>query len=350
MGIQPNQQLNSRFNVVLVGLGPMGRLIADLLISRDNIHLLGVVDIDPRLKDKQMRDILPSSTSSLPISMDLQFVLESNNVDVVIIATSSSLEKVAPTIKTAIESGCNVLSICEELSFPYSNSPDLSSELDVLAKKNNVSIVGTGINPGYLMDLLPIVLSAPCQVVNKISVTRMMNSSKRREPFQRKIGTGLSIEEFQKKIANKEITGHVGLIQSIQMIIAALGLKHGEIIEKIPEPILCEDEFVTSYGSTIKEGFVRGLRSIGVAKSSESDDNLVVLDFIAFAGDHEEYDQIKIEGIPSIEQKIIGGVHGDLGTAAMVANLIPNVYSTQPGLYTMKDIAVPCNTSNIWKK
>ena len=131
------------------------------------------------------------------IESNLNDVISKEKTDVVIIATSSSLKKISPLIKQVIESRCNVISICEELSYPFSYDPQLSGELDDLAKSNDVTIVGTGINPGYLMDLLPIVITAPCQVVKSIKVTRMMNSAKRRVPFQRKIGTGLKPEEFR---------------------------------------------------------------------------------------------------------------------------------------------------------
>jgi 4-hydroxy-tetrahydrodipicolinate reductase len=226
--------------------------------------------------------------------------------------------------------------------------PKVSKELDQIAKENNVSIVGTGINPGYLMDLLPIVLTAPCQHVESIKVTRMMNSGKRREPFQRKIGTGLTPKEFRRKIDSKEITGHVGLTESIHMIADAIGFEFDEIKEYPPEAILAKKRFFTSYKEIVKSGHVCGLRSTAAAKKDGVD--IIYLDFQAYAGDHDEYDSILIEGTPKIEQKIIGGVHGDLGTSAMVANIIPQIYTSTPGLYTMKDLPVPCNTERIWKK
>ena len=217
----------------------------------------------------------------------------------------------------------------------------------MLAKSNKATIVGTGINPGYLMDLLPIVLTAPCQSVNSIKVTRMMNSAKRRVPFQKKIGTGLSVDEFHKKISNKEITGHVGLTQSIQMVVSALGIEYDEIIELPPKEIITKKELTTSYGEIVPEGYVCGLQSKAYAKKQGKE--IILLDFVAYAGDHDEYDSVLIEGVPSIHQRITGGVHGDLGTSAMVANLIPKVVQARAGLLTMKDIPVPCYTENIWK-
>ncbi|MHA2182729.1 MAG: hypothetical protein ACXAAH_15015 [Promethearchaeota archaeon] len=198
--------MKNKFDVIQVGLGPMGKIITNLLLRRKNINLKAAVDINPQFIGKNLSEILEADVKSdLLIKSDLEVVLTKGKVDVVIIATSSSLEKVSPLIKKAANSGCNIVSICEELSYPFEHYPKLSEELDDLAKKNNITILGTGINPGYLMDLLPIVITAPCQSVNSIKVTRMMNSSKRRVPFQKKIGTGLTDKEFHKKINNKEI-------------------------------------------------------------------------------------------------------------------------------------------------
>jgi len=340
--------MSKRFTVIQVGLGPMGRIITSLLLKRRNIALKGVIEIHPQLVGKKLNKILEVKEDlDLNIESDLKKALSKERVDVVIIATSSSFEKIIPTIKIAIRSGSNVISICEELSYPFQYFPKLSEDIHQLAKSNNVTVVGTGINPGYLMDLLPIVITAPCQSVESIKVTRMMNSAKRREPFQRKIGTGMTLEEFHQKIKNKEITGHVGLTQSIQMIVAALGIEYDEIVEFPPKGIISDKEFKTSYGVEVPKGYICGLQSKAIAKKGEKE--IILLDFVAYAGDHEEYDSIIIKGNPNINQKIIGGVHGDVGSAAMVANLIPKVIAAKSGLMTMKDIPVPCYTENVWK-
>ncbi|MFW9993451.1 MAG: Gfo/Idh/MocA family oxidoreductase [Candidatus Odinarchaeota archaeon] len=339
--------MSKAFNVIQVGLGPMGKLVTKLILERENVDLVGAVDIDPELVGKNMKDIL-GHPSDITVSKDLSPLLSEKQVDVVIVATSSLLGKVAPTIKEAADAGSNVISLCEELSYPFLTNPGLTKELDEYARHKGVTVVGTGINPGYLMDLLPIVMTAPCQDVERIHVTRMMNSAKRRGPFQKKIGSGLTTEEFHRKISKKEITGHVGLVESIQMILAALGEKCDEVVEYPPKEVIAKKTIQTSY-TTIPEGAVRGLRSTAVGKKNGSD--FITLDFFAYAGDHEEYDSILIEGKPRISQKIEGGVHGDVGTAAMVVNLIPHVYySARKGLLTMKDLPVPCNTKNVWKK
>jgi len=338
--------MNKKFNVVQVGLGPMGQLIAKLLLKRQNISFKGVIDINPNILNKNLSSIIDID-SDLTVGSNFEELLSKETPEVSIIATSSSLEKVAPLIKQAIVYGSNVISLCEELSYPYKKYPDLTEDLDSLARSSEVSILGTGINPGYLMDVLPIILTAPCQKVDSIRVTRMMNSGKRRESFQRKIGTGLDIEQFKEKIIKKEITGHVGLVESAQMICAALGLSYDNIKESTPEAIIAEENFITSYGEKVLKGNVRGLQS--KARVIHDNQEIILLDFFAYAGNHEEYDSVEIKGVPDIHQKMIGGVHGDIGTAAMVVNLIPKVMDAPSGLLTMKDLPLPCYSANLWK-
>ncbi|MFX0049076.1 MAG: hypothetical protein ACFE8G_13070, partial [Candidatus Hermodarchaeota archaeon] len=322
--------MKNKFEVIQVGLGSMGKIIAQLLLKRENISLKGVVDIDPNLQGKDLGELTNENKGeNIIVESDLKKVLSKNRIDVTITATSSSLKKVAPIITTAVESGSNVISICEELSYPFQYYPKLSEDLNALALSNNVTIVGTGINPGYLMDLLPIIITAPCQNVKSIVITRMMNSAKRRVSFQRKIGTGLSPTDFRNKIDKKEITGHVGLTQSIQMICDALGFSYDTIKEFPAQEIITEKDFTTSYGENVPKGYICGLQSKAVA--TKDGKNLILLDFLAYAGEHEEYDSIDVEGTPNIHQKIVGGVHGDLGTSAMVVNLIPTVIKARSG-------------------
>ncbi len=338
-----------KFKVIQIGLGPMGKIISNLLLKRKNIDLIGVIDIDPDLIGKKLYRILEIEVENdITIESNLDLILSSKKADVAIIATSSSLENIFPIINKVVNFGCHVISICEELSYPFRDYPKLSKELNNLAKTHNVSIIGTGVNPGYLMDLLPIIMTAPCQSISSIKVIRLINSAKRRISFQKKIGTGLTVQGFQKKIRKREITGHVGLSQSIQMILAALGIEYDQIVEYPPKEIISKKTFTTSYNEKFPKGFVCGLQSKAVAKKGQNE--LIVLDFIAYTGEHEEFDTIEIKGIPNIHQKIIGGVHGDLGTSGIVVNLIPLIIEAKAGLLTMKDITIPCNTENIWKK
>ncbi|MHA2323738.1 MAG: NAD(P)H-dependent amine dehydrogenase family protein [Candidatus Thorarchaeota archaeon] len=336
------------FRVIQIGFGSLGRHITRSILRRENLELVSVVDANTEIVGKPIKDLLQEEIDSgISLTDNLQTVLKEIPADIAIVATSSSLETVTPTINSCLETGLDVISICEELSFPYQKNPDLSEKLNTLAKDTGKTVVGTGINPGYLMDLLPIVLTGPCQTVDTIRVTRHMNSSHRRPSFQKKIGTGMTDEEFRKNIDEGNITGHVGLVESIQMIDAALNLDLDEIEELPPEAIIADSKITNSF-ATVEKGDVLGLKSVGVGR--RKGEQIVTLDFQAYAEATPQYDEVIIEGLPRMQQRIEGGVQGDHGTIGMILNLIPIVIHESPGLKTMKDLPVPRNTMRFWKE
>ncbi|UCH04959.1 MAG: dihydrodipicolinate reductase, partial [Candidatus Thorarchaeota archaeon] len=247
------------FRVLQVGFGTIGRTITQAIIERENLELVGLVDVDPNLQGQYIEEILGlDSRPRTPIQSSLDKATESSDspsVDVAVVATVSDLEEVMPTLSACLRGGMDVISICEQLSYPYNRHPKLAEELDALARECGKTVLGTGINPGYLMDLLPIVLSSPMQSVDSIEVTRVINSSHRRASFQKKIGTGMSQDEFRKSIDEGVITGHVGLDESIRMVGDALNLELDHVEELPVEPVCADREVVTPY-ATIERGSV----------------------------------------------------------------------------------------------
>jgi 4-hydroxy-tetrahydrodipicolinate reductase len=331
--------MEKEIKVVLFGVGPLGVAIAKGMLEKKGMKIVGAVDTAKDLVGKDLGQVLNlGKTLGVTVTDDAKHLLSRVKPKIAIIATKSTVKGIYPELTMCVKAGVNVVSTCEELSYPYHKEPRLSVEIDKLAKKHGVAVLGTGINPGYLMDVLPITLTGPCLRVDSIKVTRMMDSSKRRIPFQKKIGTGLTPEQFEKNIREKVITGHVGLVESIAMIASALGWKLDSIAEFPPEPVIAEKEVTTPY-TTVKLGHVAGLRS--VAHGTKSGKSVILLEFVANALVEEQYDAISIEGVPNVNQKIIGGVHGDVGTVAVVLNMIPKVLKAAPGLATMKDLPSP---------
>jgi 4-hydroxy-tetrahydrodipicolinate reductase len=331
--------MENEIKVILCGLGPMGKLIAKGILEKKGLKIVGAVDIAKEIINKDLGEVLELGKNlGITVTNDVESLLSKIEADIAIISTKSYLKDVYPQIALFIKAGINVISTCEELSYPYYKYPELSNEIDLLAKKYQVTVLGTGINPGYLMDTLPITLTGVCKHVKSIKVTRVMDSSKRRDSYQKKIGMGLTPEEFRKMVDEKKITGHVGLSESIAMIAAALEWKLDEIKELPPEPVIAEKEIITPY-TTIKAGYVCGLSS--VAHGIKAGRPVIILEFISNAAVEEEYDAILIDGVPKVYEKIVGGIHGDVGTVALVINMIPKVLNANPGLVTMKDLPLP---------
>ncbi|MBS7616580.1 NADP-binding protein [Candidatus Bathyarchaeota archaeon] len=324
---------------VLYGVGAVGSLIAKSLLEKKGVKIVGAIDVAKDKVGKDLGEVLGLNKKlGVTMSEDADALFSKTKADIAVHATSSYFKDTYPQIASLVKNGVNVVSTCEELSQPYYTEPKLAKELDALAKKHDVTVLGTGINPGFLMDTLVITLTAVCQKIERIEAARVMNAATRRLPFQKKIGAGLTVEEFKQKIEKKQITGHVGLEQSIAMIADALAWKLEKIKTEPVAPIIAKKQ-VKSDSITVDVGKVAGLRQ--TAKGFMNGKEIITLDFQAYIGAEEEYDSIIITGTPIVKQKIQPCVHGDAGTVAMVINVIPKVLNAPAGLLTMKDLTVP---------
>ncbi|MDH7563736.1 MAG: hypothetical protein QHH24_02470 [Candidatus Bathyarchaeota archaeon] len=328
-----------KVRVLLYGVGAVGSMIAKVLLEKKGVEIVGAIEVAGDKIGKDLGEVLGLQKKlEIKISKDLSVVVSRTKPDIAIHTTTSYLKDTYFQIASIVKHGINVVSTCEELSYPYLTEPKLAQQLGTLAKKHDVTVLGTGINPGFLMDTLVITLTAPCQKIEKIEAVRNMNAGTRRLPFQKKIGAGLTAQEFNRKIKNKKITGHVGLEQSIAMIAGALAWKLDSISVENAEPVIAE-KTVESREIKVESGKVAGLRQM--AKGFIGNKEVITLDFRAYIGVDEEYDAITITGFPNISQKIQPCVHGDIGTIAMVINSIPKVLNASAGLVTMKDLPVP---------
>lgn len=328
-----------KLNVISFGVGVIGSLTAKFILEEKGnvMNLVGAYDIDPKKVGKDLGAVIGlGSSTGVKVSDDLGRVL-TKDVDVAIHTTASYLKGAVPQLESIVARGVDVVSSCEELSYPYVVDRKLASRLDLSAKKHGATVLGTGINPGFLMDALPIALTAPCKSIEKITVTRRMNAATRRIPFQKKVGAGLTRDEFQKAIGDGQISGHVGLEQSASMLADAIGWKLDGVEIGDVEPVMAKSA-VQGYVK-IPAGRVAGVKQS--ARGVVAGETLIELNFMAYVGSEEEYDQVQIEGVPPVNCKISPCVHGDHGTVAMLVNMAPKVVASPPGLRTMKDMQLP---------
>lgn len=326
--------------VVQYGLGPIGLGIVDVLLARPWVQLVGAIDIDKKKVGKDVGQLLenPKNTGVI-VSDKASDVLKRTSPHVVTHATSSYMKTVHPQVSELVRYGVNVVSTAEELSYPFVKYPDLAKELDDRAKEKKVVVLGTGVNPGFLLDTLVVVMSGVCQKVNSIRAERVVDASRRRLPLQMKVGAGLTPAEFEKKVAEGTIKHH-GLPESVGLIALAMGWKVGEIQERIT-PIVAETPVSSDY-LKVPAGSVAGVRQ--VAKGILAGFELVVLDLRMYLGAQNPHDSILIDGVPPVDMTIRGGVHGDIATPATIVNSLPKIEHLEPGLRTMVDLPpiAPC--------
>lgn len=326
--------MDNKIRVVQYGLGPIGNKITQYLLERDSVQIVGAIDSDPA---KLNLDIGELAGSPVPygvcVTDNPKTLLSKVDADIVVLTTMSSLEDIKSQIIEIVSFGINIVSTCEELSHPWLTNPKIADEIDVAAKINDVSVLATGINPGFLMDFLPLAMTGICRNVKKVTVERIQNAQFRRVPFQKKIGAGLTIEQFNDKVKEGTLR-HVGLTESIHMIGHKIGWKLDKT-EDIINPVIAVDK-VTTAGLTIEPGKVTGVNQIG--RGYVENKEVITLIFKAAIGEPDPHDRIIIEGTPDIDMTIKDGINGDIATCAITVNAIPAVIKAPAGLRTMANI------------
>ncbi len=319
------------------GLGPIGCAVARQVAQHQGLKIVGGIDIDSSKVGKDVGELTGlSSKLGVQVAEDALAVLNGTKSDVVILCTSSSLDEVLPQIETVLKMRVPIISTAEELSYPLLANRNNALKIDELAKQAKVAVLGTGINPGFLMDTLPITLSGVCSQVDSIEIDRVQDAGKRRLPFQLKIGAGLTREQFLKKVETRKV-GHVGLLESMAMIARAFGWELQRVTDVV-EPKITMTGVSTEF-LTVDPGCVCGIVQRGVGYRNGIP--VITLRFDAALGNIESYDAVRINGSPSLSMKIDGGVPGDIGTASIIVNSIPKVIAASPGLQTMLDLPIP---------
>ena len=307
---------------IMYGFGEIGRLITQLATER-RLECVGVVDVNPDLVGRDVGELMGIGKAGITVTSDAEKLIEETKPDMVLHATGSYLDRVYPQIRIYKKKGIDLVSTCETLVYPYYRYPTLANQLDNEAKQHNVRIIGAGINPGFLFDYLPAIITASCYDVESISVTRSLDASKRRQSFQKKIGIGMDATTWKNSLESGKITGHVGYAESVALLSKMLNLTLRDVYEK-QEPVMSND------------GRAKGLQ--GTAEATTREGVKINLRFIAALG-AEEYDEIRIEGKPSITWRSTG-TQGDIATASIILNAANLLSYTEPGLKTLTDIPV----------
>ena len=328
--------MSGSISVMQFGCGPIGCSIVRLAARRAVLSVCGAVDIDPALVGRDLGEVAAAGAElGAVVRGDARAALAEWRPDLVFHTTGSKVADVYDQLALVAAAGANVVSTCEELAFPAYREPELAERLHALALRHGVSILGTGVNPGFLMDTWPLFMSTLCANVRRVRVVRIQDASGRRVPFQRKIGAGLSVTEFDAAVAGGAF-GHVGLQESAAMLAAGLGWRLDEISESI-EPVVL-DRDVRSEHASVPAGAVAGLKQVAVG--TRAGEPAVELEFEAYLGAPRSYETVSLAGTPPLEVTIEGGTPGDTATAAVVVNSAPAVAAAAPGLYSMKDLPV----------
>lgn len=333
-----------KIKIVIWGFGAMGKGMADMLLTKKGVEITGVCDLHPDLVNKSIFNVLSSKKgdyNDVLVSNNIETLLDNNECDVVLLATDSYTRKAYPKIKMILERKINVISTAEEMAYPKAQEPELTKQLDKIAKENGVTVLGTGINPGFIMDLLVVALSGVMTDITHIEANRVNSLSPFGPAVMEEQGVGITVDAFNKGVKDGTLAGHVGFTESILMIADAIGVKLDDFQQQMA-PIVTTVDRKSKYGEALKgnvagvnmtgQGFVDGKVFINMKHPQQIEPEL--------EGTHTG-DYITIKGTPNIHMAITPEIDGGIGTIAMCVNMIPHVINARPGLKTMIDLPVP---------
>jgi 4-hydroxy-tetrahydrodipicolinate reductase len=315
-----------------MGLGYIGQQIVRAALASPEVTILGAVDNSPGFLGKKLSALVPGA-GPVKVVGDLASALGKTKGAVVLHATGSRLPQVMDQLLEACAAGVSVVSTCEELSFPYLKHEALAAKLDRAAQRAGVSLLGTGVNPGFVLDRLPALFGQVCGPVRHARVERVVDARTRREALQRKVGAGLSEEEFLR-LVDEEQLGHVGLLESAALCALGLGMDCDDFEEEIV-PVFAEED-IPGGAFTVRKGQVAGISQTAVA--TEDGQERVRLELTIAVGADDPGDRIVLDADPKVEVQIKGGVAGDQATANLVVNAAPRLTAAEPGLLTVLEL------------
>lgn len=328
--------------ILHVGLGPLGKIIVSDLAARGIGTVVGAVDIHPALIAKPVSEVVPESGFGCVVRSSIAAAVAdaggAGSIDAAALTTSSDLRDCMGSLRELIALGLPIVSTCEELLYPWLRHKGLADELDRACRASGARLIGTGVNPGFLMDTLPVALTAVCRHVRKVRISRIQDATTRRIPFQQKIGAGLDDAAFAAKVKEGTLR-HVGLGESLHFVAEYLGLNVVRWEETI-EPVKAERELSCGLG-TIRPGHAAGVRQVAkgwTTGHTPTDEPVIQLEFQAAIGQAEPRDEIVLDADPPIRMVIPGAVHGDVATSAITLNAIPAVMKAPAGLHTMATV------------
>jgi hypothetical protein len=334
--------------VIVYGVGAMGSNMVRLLQRRPFSRVVAAIDWDKKKIGRDVGDVAGLGTDlGIKVAYPPDEVLGKIDADVVLLATTAFIDEAYPIIVEILKHKIHVVTIAQELFFPLPHHLPLSKEIEKLAVKAGVCVTSVGINPGFIMDIIPIVGSLPCWTIKKVKSERIVDFSPYGPDEMRHIGAGLTPEEFYAGVREGKI-GHIGLLETAAMVSNCLGLGVDELHQKksalttnkgresqfikIPSGRVCG--FKQNVVGT-KAGEVRlDLSMVGIVYPDMEEDKLTLGDYT------------RIEGEPSVDITIKEEISqkGGLGTAGVAVNMIPRVLASAPGFHTMNELALP----HIW--
>jgi 2,4-diaminopentanoate dehydrogenase len=343
---------DSPIRIALCGLGSIGAAAARILLDhRSGFEIVGAVTKQEDAIGRKLHDVVGASTAiDVTVESELGGIL-ALKPDLVVYCTGSFLSLVRDDVHRIVDAGSNLVSPCEELAFPFSRDPDFAAELDEGARRSGVTVLGTGVNPGFIFDSLLLAATGSAWDVQSIRGRRVVDVSGFAQNIHLRLGIGFTADEFEQGHADGSIAGHVGFPESIQLVTERLGVTLDEPVSETFVPLLATELVDTPYGGVPAdrtEGFIQ--RAVGMVGGEPFVELELLLHLRPRHAGYQTNDSFNIDGIHPINLQLSPGMDAIPATSAQLVNSIPGVLSAAPGLLTVKDIPAASAWTDLTRK
>jgi 4-hydroxy-tetrahydrodipicolinate reductase len=329
--------MSKPIRVVQYGLGAIGRAAARVVVDRPGLQLVGAIDRDPKLAGKDLGEVLGLGRQlDIAVTDKPVMLWAQTQADAVVHCTTSSFVDAYEQLTEIVRAGLHCVTSCEEALFPYYRHKALAGKLDDLCVQKSVAVVGTGVNPGFVMDTLALLLAMACQRIDSVRVLRVVDAATRREALQRKVGAAMTKAQFDDLNQQHRI-GHVGLAESLVFLADGLGWALDDVKESVA-PAISQRAIKTEF-LTVNKGAVAGVHQF--VRGLRAGREVLTLELRMYIGAPNPQDVIEIDGQPPLRLVIEGGVPGDIATPAILANTLPRLVECPAGLHTMRTLGLP---------
>jgi 4-hydroxy-tetrahydrodipicolinate reductase len=326
-----------KIKVAQFGLGPIGLETLKLAATKPWAEIVGGVDIDPAKIGQDLGELTGmKALLGRRVYGSLEELVARATPDLIFHTAVSKFKDAFPQIEPMACRSISVVSSCEELLFPQLREPKLAARLRQICRRHGSRVLGTGVNPGFVMDILPVCLTGVSREVRAVHVQRVVNASTRRGPLQRKIGSGWPPAKF-RRLFKEGKAGHAGLKESLALIAHCLGWKVKNLVET-GDAVVADHDIRTAH-LEVKKGQTCGLHQR--AEGTVDGKVRLTLDLKMYLDAENPHDAVHIEGEPPLDVVINGGVAGDQATVAALVNAAPALLHAPPGLLLMTDLPVP---------
>ena len=339
--------MNKEIKAIQYGVGKMSVYTIRYMLEK-GINVVGAIDINPDIIGKDIGEIIGKENLGVKVSnvSDTKKVFEETKPDICVIMTRSLLSELDDILTLCAECGVNAITTCEEAFYPQNSNPTLTNKIDELAKKNNCTITGTGYQDIYWGQLITSIAGST-QSIKKIKGSSSYNVEEYGIALAEVHGAGLTLEEFDKKIASadkitaeerQEIINKGEYAPSYMWnvngwLCSKLGLTIISQTQKCVPQTYTEDLHSSTLGMTIKAGDATGMSAVVTTQTKEG--ITIESECIGKVYAPDEFDKNiwTVEGEPTTTITVERPATVEL-TCATIVNRIPDVINSKPGYVT----------------